>query len=162
MEITESTTPILVARREYRCDSAGPGRCRGGLGQTIEIEGRGETDLVLFGTVDRVAYPARGRECGHPGAPGHLRLSTGETFSGKGACKVPAGTRLLVETPGGGGYGDPFRRPADKVAEDYSQGMISREAARNHYGIVLRQDGSVDMAATNRLRGSSASDGATA
>jgi N-methylhydantoinase B/oxoprolinase/acetone carboxylase alpha subunit len=162
VEITESTTPILVARREYRCDSAGPGRHRGGLGQIIEVEGRGETDLVLFGTVDRVTYPARGRESGRNGAPGHLRLSTGEVFSGKGACEVPAGTRLFVETPGGGGYGDPFTRTPDEVAKDCTQGMISRKAARDDYGVVLRSDGSVDEVATGRLRTGDGYDGASA
>ena len=152
VEITESTTPIFIARREYRCDSGGAGRFRGGLGQCLELEGRDDVDLTLYGTVDRVTYPARGRESGRAGATGRLRLSTGETFSGKGRCDIPAGARLFVETPGGGGYGDPFKREPWRVAQDFARGLISREAGLSDYGVALRDDGSVDDAATRLIR----------
>ena len=152
VEITESTTPILIARREYRCDSGGPGRFRGGLGQSLELEACGETALTLFGTVDRVKHPARGREAGKPGAKGRLRLGKDQSFSGKGRCDIPAGVRLFVETPGGGGYGEPLTRDPARVAFDFSQGLISRDAAFRDYGVVLRDDGSVDEKATETAR----------
>jgi N-methylhydantoinase B len=140
VEITESTTPMVIARREYRADSGGAGRFRGGLGQCLELEGRGDVDLTLYGTVDRVTHPARGRESGKAGAPGQLRLSSGEIFAGKGRCDIPAGTRLFVETPGGGGYGDPKSRARDLVRKDLTEGLISMETAKTLYGYVEDSD----------------------
>jgi len=54
--------------------------------------------------------------------------------------------------PGGGGYGDPHRRPAAKVAEDVALGLVSKKAARELYGVALRADGKVDEAETAQLR----------
>jgi N-methylhydantoinase B len=54
--------------------------------------------------------------------------------------------------PGGGGYGDPHRRPAAKVAEDVMLGLVSVKAARELYGVALSQDGVIDEAETARLR----------
>jgi N-methylhydantoinase B len=152
VEITESTTPLLIGRREFRSDSGGPGRRRGGLGQCIELEGRGDVDLTLYGTVDRVKHPARGREGARAGATGNLRLGNGESFAGKGQCEIASGVRLFVETPGGGGYGDPFSREPRRVVADVAQGLVSREAALRDYGVALHDDGSLDEAATRSLR----------
>ncbi len=56
-------------------------------------------------------------------------------------------------TAGGGGYGDPLEREPDQVLRDVAEGYISRNAAREDYGVVLTEDGaSVDPAATAELR----------
>jgi N-methylhydantoinase B len=57
-----------------------------------------------------------------------------------------------VLSGGGGGFGDPRLRPADKVAHDVSEGYVSLDAARTLYGVALNDDGSVDEAATKGLR----------
>jgi N-methylhydantoinase B len=54
--------------------------------------------------------------------------------------------------PGGGGYGDPHKRPAAKVAEDVALGLVSKKAARELYGVALTSEGVVDEAETTRLR----------
>jgi N-methylhydantoinase B len=54
--------------------------------------------------------------------------------------------------PGGGGYGDPHKRPAEKVADDVARGLVSVEAARDHYGVAVHADGLLDEAETARLR----------
>ena len=54
--------------------------------------------------------------------------------------------------PGGGGYGDPHKRPAGKVAEDVMLGLVSVKAARELYGVALTAEGAVDEAVTARLR----------
>jgi N-methylhydantoinase B len=60
---------------------------------------------------------------------------------------------VSVQTPGGGGYGDPRLRPAALVAEDAAQGRISPERARAVYGVALHpRTGALDEAATARLR----------
>ena len=50
---------------------------------------------------------------------------------------VPKGTVYYQQAGGGGGYGDPFLRPAEKVAEEVRNGIISFEAAKRDYGVVV-------------------------
>ena len=152
VEVTESTSPLLVRRRELRPDSGGAGKHRGGLGQVIEIENREQVAFDFFGTVDRVRYPARGCFGGHDGAPGHLALKSGQLIKGKGKQQIAAGETLVFQTPGGGGYGDPRKRPPIRVARDYAAGLISRDTARRHYGVALDRNGNVDKSATRTLR----------
>jgi len=54
--------------------------------------------------------------------------------------------------PGGGGYGDPHKRPAERVADDVARGLVSIEAAREHYGVAVDAGGVLDEAETVRLR----------
>ncbi|MCP4332601.1 MAG: hydantoinase B/oxoprolinase family protein [Gammaproteobacteria bacterium] len=152
VEITESTSPLLVRRRELRTDSGGAGKFRGGLGQIIEIESRENLPFDFFGTVDRVKYPARGCFSGKDGARGHLALKSGQLIKGKGKQQIPAGETLVFQTPGGGGYGDPKKRSPQQVARDYAAGLISRNALKRYYGVVLKRDGSVDTKATRAQR----------
>ena len=152
VEVTENTAPLLVRRRELRPDSGGAGKHRGGLGQIIEIESIEKQPFDFFGTVDRVKFPARGCFGGQDGACGHISLTSGQKLRGKGKQRVPAGERLVFQTPGGGGYGDPHKRPPELVARDYAAGLISRRAVKRDYGVILNRDGSVNKAATRNLR----------
>ena len=54
--------------------------------------------------------------------------------------------------PGGGGYGDPRKRPAEKVADDVARGLVSAEKARELYGVALTADFKVDEPETAKLR----------
>jgi N-methylhydantoinase B len=58
----------------------------------------------------------------------------------------------VIDSGGGGGFGDPLDRPAAKVAEDVRLEYISPESAYNNYGVVLDEDGNVDHQATEGLR----------
>jgi N-methylhydantoinase B len=152
VEVTESTSPLLLRRRELRPDSGGAGRYRGGLGQIIEVRSREGMPFDFFGTVDRVKYPARGCFGGQDGAPGHLQLASGQLIQGKGKQRIPAGEVLVFQTPGGGGYGDPCKRPVAEVVRDYAAGLISKAALRRDYGVLLKADGKVDGPATREQR----------
>jgi len=124
-EATEQVGPIIIWRKEIRENSGGEGKQRGGLGQVIEI---GPTDGYLFefgAMFDRVENPARGRQGGGDGAPGAVYLDDGSPFSPKGKQTVPADRRLILELPGGGGFGDPSERDPEAVANDVAQGYIS-------------------------------------
>ena len=68
--------------------------------------------------------------------------------------RVPAGTVLTMAVPGGGGFGNPFRRDPDKVAADVQAGLVTLEGARRSYGVAIASDGTVDRSATAALRGS--------
>ena len=125
VEATEQVGPIVVWRKEIRDNSGGAGRFRGGLGQVIEIS---PADGYLFefsAMFDRVDNPARGRAGGAEGARGRVRLDDGTPFSAKGKQTVAAGRRLILELPGGGGFGDPSERDPASVANDIAQGYLA-------------------------------------
>ncbi|MFT4962469.1 MAG: N-methylhydantoinase B [Paracoccaceae bacterium] len=153
VEITESVAPLLFHRRELRTDSGGAGQFRGGLGQNIEIESRENQPITLFATVDRVKFPALGRDGGLPGAPGVLRLMQSNRYlNSKGKQEIPAGEVFDFRTPGGGGLGNPVDRPVALVVEDVRLGLVSREAAKRDYRVALTPSGDIDVEATQALR----------
>jgi N-methylhydantoinase B len=152
VEITETLAPLVVWSKEYRQDSGGAGEHRGGLGQVMEI---GSAENMPFGispTFDRVVFPARGRLGGQPGAHGNIEIVGRKDLPPKAHSSIPAGERLRVSMPGGGGYGDPHKRPAGKVVEDVMLGLVSVKAARDLYGVEVLADGTIDEAATAQLR----------
>ena len=71
---------------------------------------------------------------------------------GMGVQTVPKNDRVVIRMPGGGGLGNPRRRPAEIVADDVRLGFISAEAARRDYGVALNDDYSVNEPETARLR----------
>mgnify|MGYP001554198697 CR=1 FL=1 len=70
---------------------------------------------------------------------------------------VEPGDRIIFRTAGSGGWGDPLERPPEEVARDVRRDLVSREQAREGYGVVLGDDFSVDEAATTALRAEMAS-----
>ena len=60
--------------------------------------------------------------------------------------------RFIVESGGGGGFGDPFERPPADVLLDVAGEIVSRSAAEQVYGVVITQEGTVDEAATRTRR----------
>ncbi len=111
VEINEAISPIVFWRKELRPGSGGKGRFRGGHGQIVEIGNREGRSFTISATYERTVNPARGRAGGGPGAVGSLRLATsGERVKPLGRSEIPSGERLVMEFPGGGGFGDPGER----------------------------------------------------
>jgi N-methylhydantoinase B len=152
IEVNEAVSPIVVWRKEYRQDSGGAGEFRGGLGQIMEVGTLDTAPFALSAYYDRIDHPPRGREGGLNGKSGSVTLSSGKVLRGKGLQAVPSKDRVIIAMPGGGGLGNPRRRPAAAVAEDVRQGFISSEAARRDYGVAVNDDGTVDEGETARLR----------
>jgi len=125
IEATEHTGPIVIWRKELRPGSGGEGEFRGGLGQIIEIAPRDGHEFDFSAMFDRVDHPPNGRGGGKSGLAGSVRLDDGTKMRPKGWQHVPAGRRLVLELPGGGGYGEPSRRDPDASARDLSKGYIS-------------------------------------
>jgi N-methylhydantoinase B len=123
IEILETLTPLIFWRKELRAGSGGAGEFRGGLGQSIEIGHRDGHPFYIYAALDRIQNPARGRFGGESGAPGKVALKAGGLLKGKGKQLVPTGDRLIVETPGGGGYGDPAKRSEESLAADRRNGF---------------------------------------
>jgi N-methylhydantoinase B len=152
IEVTEALTPLVFWKKELRGDSGGAGRHRGGLGQVMEIGSREDAPFAIFARFQRADYPARGRGGGRDGASAAVSLRSGAPIKRRGTQLIPAGDRLLIELPGGGGLGDPLERDPALVAEDVKNGFVSRDCARDVYMIVVREDLSVDEVATAKLR----------
>jgi len=136
VEITEDQSPLVFWRKEYLPDSGGPGMHRGGLGQAIEIANGEEAPFTISAaTFDRMRFPPRGRDGGRPGRVGIARLASGTALATKATHVVPAGDRLIVELPGGGGLGDPKNRARDRIDADIAAGLVTREGAKRDYGM---------------------------
>ncbi len=158
VEVTETISPLIVWRKEYREDSGGAGRYRGGLGQVMEISHLEGAPFAISAMFDRCIHPPRGRQGGANGMIGKLRQDDGTMMRGKGRQPIPAGRKLIMEMPGGGGLGDAFARPLEEVAADVRSGFVSPEEARRSYGVVVQVDGHLDEAASLKLRSSAAAE----
>ena len=135
IEITENQCPLYFKRKEFLADSGGPGRWRGGISQAIEITSREEAPFTISAaTFDRIRNPAQGRDGGKPGRKGSARHGSGAPLPDKGIHVIAAGDSLVLELPGGGGFGDPKERDASLVDADLRAGLITADSARNDYG----------------------------
>jgi N-methylhydantoinase B len=143
-EVIETLTPLVQYRRELRTDSGGAGRCRGGLGQATETGCRSGSPWSVSTLIDRTGFPAAGLEGGLPGAAGGLSLSSGEPAQPKTVLQLRPEVHVLLEPPGGGGYGDPRERDPELVLADVVDGYVSIEAARDLYGVAVEYVGESD------------------
>ena len=156
-EVIESISPVVMHRREFRPDSEGPGRHRGGFGQEMELGVRSDSPWTLSAMYDRTRFPAPGMRGGSPGSPGAVRIADGDSLHPKRQQRIPAGERILLDLPGGGGYGNSLERDPDLVRRDVKDGLVSVERARKVYYVALTREGNgtyvVDEEETARLRG---------
>jgi N-methylhydantoinase B len=155
IEGIELKCPVLVEARALRTDSGGAGKYRGGLG--IDMRVRNLVDGKWnFELVKRTQCPPWGLWGGNAGEYGtYLLREPGERefAAARGVHRpVRVGSEVIVRTGGGGGWGDPLERDANAVRADVQEEFISARAARDHYGVVLREDLSIDHAATERAR----------
>ncbi|MHA6326337.1 hydantoinase B/oxoprolinase family protein [Roseivivax sp. CAU 1753] len=134
VEAAEVAAPLVYHCKEFATDTGGAGRFRGGLGQRIEIGSRIGEDLSLSAAAfERLSSGPAGRCGGHTGAAGQVAITDGTKIVDKGIYRVPAGERLILQTPGGGGFGDPAERAPQALARDLAHGMVSDEAAETLY-----------------------------
>ena len=158
VEILEAAYPVAFTQWALRPDSAGAGMHRGGLGAIYEIEALspGGADVFLLG--ERGRYAPFGVNGGGSAALNRFfwQTSTGEDLpplaSKVAGVKIQRGHRVRLETPGGGGWGDPLARHPTLVARDLRLGYLTPEAARAQYRVVADDKGELDLAATTSLR----------
>jgi len=161
LEILEAAYPVQFKQWALRTDSGGAGERRGGLGAVYEIELlEDKADVFLFG--ERGKYPPPGVVGGKAAAANRFYYEQDEgeqsppLVSKMVGIHIKRGQSLRLETPGGGGYGDPFNRDPTAVAQDVAKGFVSKERASLDYGVVLDADNRVDFKATEHLRSSKA------
>lgn len=159
LEFHEQNFPVTYRRWEMRTDAAGPGEHRGGTGVIYEADV--DVDAVWSYRAEGLDTPSGyGVEGGLTGAVGEEWIVPRDEAR-DGTSFVPpkygihhlGPARMIAHTPGGGGWGDPFRRDPDKVLRDVRDGVVSVTAATRDYGVVLADDGrSVDIEATTARR----------
>ena len=161
IEVMEQYYPVLFEEYSLHEGSGGPGEHRGGFGVNYKFRlRRGEARASMV--MDHGRYGPQGARGGRAGGVNRVRvLHDGSAYEPPHLSKdqdihLDAGDVIEVSTPGGGGFGEPFRRAPDRVARDVARGYYTRAQAVNWYGVALSEDGSVDAAGTARLRGGKA------
>jgi len=159
IEIIESEFPTRIARFELIADSGGAGEFRGGLGIRREYLNLADARFSIR-SMKHIIAP-NGCAGGSVGRTGDIWINP-ETSEAKrlptryADYPLKAGDMFRLDTPGGGGHGDPLARDLERVLADVREGAVSREAAEREYGVVLEQrDPSswvVDEVATARRR----------
>ena len=150
VEVTESVAPVVIWRKELRQDSGGPGQFRGGLGQTMQVGHLRNEPFAVSAMFERIVNAAKGRD---GGAAGCIRTTADRALEGKGRQSIEPGECLVLEMPGGGGFGPASARDLNAVRDDVIDGRISREGAWRDYGVEILSDGTARPAA-DRGRGS--------
>jgi N-methylhydantoinase B len=134
VEVVETTSPLVIHRRALAPDSGGPGRYRGGLGMVIEFGVETDDDWLFTASFERARIPCQGLFGGRPGAPGRVFTADGRPLAPKAQHWMRPHERVVLHTPGGGGYGDPGERDLTRVTEDIAARRVSPEAAATVYG----------------------------
>lgn len=157
VEAVEQKYPLRVERTELRADSGGDGQWRGGLGLRREVRLL-VPQAQLSVLAEKNLLPPYGVCGGMAGAPNrffvireHQEVEPSPLPGKVSGFPLRSGDLVVMESSGGGGYGDPLERDPALVARDVTQGLISPKKAEAVYGVVLR-DSAVDEEATRRCR----------
>lgn len=158
VEIVESEFPTRVLCFELIADSGGAGEFRGGLGIRREYLNLADARFSIR-SMKHVVAP-NGCAGGRSGRPGDIWINPGTAVAKRLPTRyadypLRAGDIFRLDTPGGGGYGDPLARDPERVLADVCEGVVSREAAKREYGVILQPAGrswTLDVAATQARR----------
>ena len=159
IEVLEQYYPVLFHEYSLRESSGGAGEKRGGFGVNYTVEllrGEAQASFVM----DHGRVGPQGALGGQDGLPNAVTVyRNGEKYVPEHLSKdqdipIAPGDIVAVGTPGGGGFGDPRKRPPELVLQDVRRGYYTMEEARDMFSVVLSSDlTSVDGPATHALRG---------
>ncbi len=156
VEIIEAEVPIKVLRYGLVPDSGGAGTWRGGSAMVMEFQVFSPNSMVTARNRNRTRFASWGVEGGKAGGNSRFLRNPGTNrevdLGNMDVVHCEPGDILRIIGPGGGGHGDPFLRPTDRVLNDVSAGFVSREAAERLYGVVISEDLLIDAQETARLR----------
>ena len=154
-EVDELLYPIIIWADRIVTDSGGPGRFRGAPACYVEY-GPADTEIEAMWSTDGYVHAALGARGGHPGAPARqfLRRADGtvEPLPGWGELQLSPGETVYATSAAGAGYGPPWQRETSRVIDDVRDGWVTREQARDAYGVVVDAAGELDAPATEKLR----------
>lgn len=160
IEVLEQYYPVLFHEYSLREASGGPGEKRGGFGVSYTVEllrGEAQASFVM----DHGRFGPQGVLGGQDGMPNAVTVyRNGEKYIPKHLSKdqdipITPGDIVSVGTPGGGGFGDPWKRSPELVLQDVRRGYYTPEQAREMFGVVLSSNLlTIDNQATIALRSS--------
>ena len=146
IEILESEFPCRITSFAMVPDSGGAGEYRGGLAyrRTYELL----QDAVVVRRYDRARFPPGGVAGGKPGAASRFVIRLGskdeQETPASGRFEMRSGERFMLQSAGGGGYGEPRRRDREALARDIAEGRVTPAAAERDYGFQARNLASED------------------
>ena len=164
VEILESDTPLIVEKRELIPDSGGPGRMKGGLGRRMVLripddEYAPLPPVSLAMQSGRYRHPPEGLFGGKQGLKATF-LVNGKEGNPYGLTHLKPGDVVMIDAPGGGGYGNPVERDPELVEKDVLEGYVTRDDAAEQYGVIIDPGTlKVDVGATREKRAAMASIG---
>ena len=151
IEIIESEFATRVLRFELIPDSGGAGAYRGGLGFVREYVSLGDARFSIRSS--KHVIPPEGAKGGRAARPGDIVINPGTETQKHLPTRyadypLRVGDRVRLETPGGGGFGDPQQRDRAAVLADVREGYVSAVGAARDYGVMLRKtpDGWIEVA----------------
>jgi N-methylhydantoinase B/oxoprolinase/acetone carboxylase alpha subunit len=169
VEIFETRFPYLTLAYGLVPDSGGPGKFRGGLGirRLLRVTA---PEITLSALFERMKVKPWGLFGGMEASASVLMIrrrgdasfrTFQEVFGTVSPAKfvnitIRAGDEIWLQSPGGGGFGNPVERPTDAVLRDVSEGFVTPEAARRHYRTAVRKVSGeyvLDLEETAHLRG---------
>jgi N-methylhydantoinase B len=136
IEIWENETSMSVLRKEVVRDSGGAGEFRGGNAQEIHLRNDSGHPMNAACFAGRTEFAPQGVQGGGPGQLRETRIN-GELVHPKGRYILQPGDVIATREAGGAGFGDPLKRPPDRVLADVQQGDVTVEAARRDYGVDI-------------------------
>jgi N-methylhydantoinase B len=155
VEVIEIAYPLRVERYGLVPDTEGPGKFRGGMGLTREMTVLDHRPTISWGS-DRHKLHPWGLKGGGPGETVNSWIETAEhgkeALPSKVTRSVEPGTRIVLRTAGGGGYGPPLERDPMQVLEDIKQKLIDPVRARQEYGVVVNEKVELNREETQALR----------
>ena len=135
VEIYERSVPVVIERKELIADSGGAGEYRGGLGQLGVIRNISGAPMSIYLNTEHVKHPCFGVLGGQDGTRGRV-IRGNEPVPAKGRVVLQHGEALRIETPGGGGWGNPKQRDAVLIENDLREGLVTPAGAARDYGHV--------------------------
>jgi len=142
VEGQERLAPAMATEHELVCDSAGPGKYRGGMGVVKTYRFTTAVNTVASFVSNRARAVVYGDAGGLPSCPVYAiherdgqSTDLGSTFAN---VKIKPGDTLSRPSGGGGGYGDPLERDPKAVLEDVTDEYVSVHRARVDYGVVVK------------------------
>jgi N-methylhydantoinase B len=160
IELLEYSYPIIIHEYSLMTDSGGAGKFRGGSGTAWKVEPlNDDMTFIMFGEGRRIpAVGAAGAKSAFVdpkvGSLDICRDGEVKTLRDNVIDVIKPGDWVKNKNPGGGGYGNPFERPVDKVVWDVKNGLVSIKGAKEDYGVIISDEKTlaVDIDATNALR----------
>ncbi|MBS7700258.1 MULTISPECIES: hydantoinase B/oxoprolinase family protein [unclassified Chelatococcus] len=156
IEISEAELPVRFLRYGLVPGTGGPGEWRGGCGMVMKFEVFAPQTMVTARNRDHSRFASWGLNGGAPGLSSRFTRHTSDgralDLANADIVHLEPGDVLELEGPGGGGWGDPFKRDPALVARDVAARLLTRDEACQQYGVVFDEEGLLDDAATEALR----------